>query len=815
MLNASASSPAPAYFAGLNGIQRSASFKEPTSGESIPSDENSDGGDAGLHRPGLNGRVEADVRRAVSLRVPGSFGGARPIPRDVIGGGMSFGAAGSNLSSPLASGRSTSTNFNPPLAARHALFSHHASPPVRPVEDEDGMSEYGLSGSGISTPPSPSGSISSGAFSPASAFLSHFSSSGSLHPGNMETVSAPDSQGSRVLDYILGKLIGRGGFSFVRKAHHVTTGEVLACKIVKRSDLSDTSGSLENFEEEIRIWEAFPRHPSILALLEMHRTSDITFLITPYLPGGSLLDVLKREDGSDKTARKWFPGVVKAVAALHEGYEGFEGQMLHGDLKLDNFLVDHAGNVMVTDFYMAKSLLDISSSNTKSIAVPTPISSVPPPAPSSNRHFLPSTPGNPRGPRHSLPFSQLPGNHPKPIDGLPIPKLPSASLPYAPPELLRAPPSAPTLAQDIWAIGIILHALLTGRLPFMDSYDPRLQMKILRGTYPEPSHMGGEWLECLRGCLDIQKENRWPIGRVKTCDAVIGWQEVRARRSRSRSRSRQRLPGEYRKPFGDHLRDGSAQPVPIHRRRAHSRASPASTHTPQRDSPDPPRSAPGTRSRSASASRSRSSGRGRGTGTGSLMESHSNQQIRAMDVDMSSLSLTHGRSSSRRADHFPVHFPEHFPEPNIGPAHVSRHESSSLLPDDPMREYNPGASRARSSSRKRMDQSMMRNDVHMAHTPERSGSRGYDGGSSQGGDSGRSRTSFSRSASKTGSRSGSRSRSRAGDGEFGQGYGRNGENGHGHGRGYGYEGYDTGPLDVVREEWKGEEDRGRRGRPER
>lgn len=38
-------------------------------------------------------------------------------------------------------------------------------------------------------------------------------------------------------------------------------------------------------------------------------------------------------------------------------------------------------------------------------------------------------------------------------------------------------------AQDIWAMGCLLHALLFGRLPFTDGYEPRLVEKILRGVW--------------------------------------------------------------------------------------------------------------------------------------------------------------------------------------------------------------------------------------------------------------------------------------------------------------------------------------------
>lgn len=409
------------------------------------------------------------------------------------------------------------------------------------------------------------------ALSPASAFLSAYSGD-SESPHMAQSIpslilsppvaSLGSPSDTRVACYTLGKIIGRGGFSTVRLATHDISGERFACRIIKRDDLSDQSGSLENFEIELKLWRSLPAHPRILPCIEMHRTPQATYLISPLMTQGSLLDVVKRERGGEATARKYFPHVVEAVRALHEGYPGFdEGGMLHGDLKLDNFLVGEHGEVCIADFGLAQKLKTPDgewvhhpemvrvesttpggsrsrsrSRNRKSRSRSRPRMQTSPFAGSSSAVSAIKSSVSPHNASHNHHFKSFP----------------SASLPYAPPELLRAPPSPPSLAQDIWALGIILYALLTSRLPFADTFDPRLQMKILKGDYVMPNNVGPEWIECLRGCLDGDKRTRWDIKRLSESDALTGWRGVKPR-----SRSRSRVRSSNNPSPIDHDRDSS------------------------------------------------------------------------------------------------------------------------------------------------------------------------------------------------------------------------------------------------------------------
>ena len=389
------------------------------------------------------------------------------------------------------------------------------------------------------------GSIS---MSPAAMFLSAFSSSASAAP-------LPDDEGEEVDGYKLGSIIGYGGFSTIRRAYSPSGGSV-AVKIVRRSDLAsqtNSSQARDRLDNEATIWKTLS-HEHILPLFHFSHTPYADFFFMLLCPAGTLYDILKR-DGRPALrlddAGTMFRQVVRGIRYLHE-----QMGLVHADLKLENVLVDEMGVCRIGDFGMTRSIgeeieedpaapqADLHATRDQSSSTADSFRSLRPRGHRSLKttahlSLLYHNNSRPRR-RESTPVStQAPQPHA-------VYEFPPGSLPYAAPELLHTPdsehPYRPDPAQDVWALGVMLYALLSGGLPFVDSFEPRLTMKILHGNssrlvlakirlltnfslgaYEMPKNIGRGAELVLRGCLDASVTQRWSIATVDDVSWSVGW----------------------------------------------------------------------------------------------------------------------------------------------------------------------------------------------------------------------------------------------------------------------------------------------------
>jgi serine/threonine protein kinase len=95
--------------------------------------------------------------------------------------------------------------------------------------------------------------------------------------------------------YLLGELIGQGGFGVVYRAQHVLLNRQQAIKLLLEQHLTSPRFR-ERFIREAQTLAAF-EHPNIVPIHDFGIEGSRAYLVMPYLGGGSLHEVLKQRGG--------------------------------------------------------------------------------------------------------------------------------------------------------------------------------------------------------------------------------------------------------------------------------------------------------------------------------------------------------------------------------------------------------------------------------------------------------------------------------------------------------------------------------------
>ncbi|KAF0466654.1 Pkinase-domain-containing protein [Gigaspora margarita] len=156
------------------------------------------------------------------------------------------------------------------------------------------------------------------------------------------------------VNWVKGKLIGKGNFGKVYLALNLSSSEMMAVKQIELfQTLSDKSNErqkvqIKSFKDEMEILKDLD-HENIVSYIGYEENEETVNIFLEYVNGGSIGTVL-RSNGPFKE-----PVVSSFTRQILQGLQYLHDQnILHRDIKSDNILVDEDGCCKISDFGISK-----------------------------------------------------------------------------------------------------------------------------------------------------------------------------------------------------------------------------------------------------------------------------------------------------------------------------------------------------------------------------------------------------------------------------------------------------------------------------
>jgi serine/threonine-protein kinase len=145
--------------------------------------------------------------------------------------------------------------------------------------------------------------------------------------------------------YAVDRKLGRGGTGVVYLARDVKLGRPVAIKVL-HPEVARRIGA-DAFQREVRLTASL-QHPYVLQVLDSGCIDGVFYYITPYLPEGSLHELIERHGRLDlDSAIRITTEVLEALQHAHSR------GIVHCDLKPENILLAN-GHAILADFGIAR-----------------------------------------------------------------------------------------------------------------------------------------------------------------------------------------------------------------------------------------------------------------------------------------------------------------------------------------------------------------------------------------------------------------------------------------------------------------------------
>lgn len=250
--------------------------------------------------------------------------------------------------------------------------------------------------------------------------------------------------GDLIGQYRILSKIGAGGMGSVYRAHDEVLKRDVAIKVLSR-EMSAKLGK-ERLLEEARIASSLS-HPNICTIYQLGEVEGDFYVVMELIEGRPLNEIIGGTGLPQETALRYGIQIADALEHAHER------GVIHRDLKSSNVMITDQGRAKVLDFGLAVSLrkeqLDDATQSLVNFGS----------------------------------GSELVG-----------------TLAYMAPEILRG--EAATAQTDIWSLGIVLHEMAAGKLPFTGSTGLEMASGILHNSAPPlPSYVPPGFVSIVQRCL--------------------------------------------------------------------------------------------------------------------------------------------------------------------------------------------------------------------------------------------------------------------------------------------------------------------------
>jgi len=148
-------------------------------------------------------------------------------------------------------------------------------------------------------------------------------------------------------DYEIQDVLGDGAFSVVQRAKHLSSGKLVAIKVIKKAKV----GAVD-VKREVEIWKTAANSSSrVVQLYDIYENEKAIFLVMEFCTGGELFEkIVNMNDYNEVYASKIMKQIFTIIRDLHTV------DIIHQDLKPENLLLIAPDSMLIKlcDFGLAE-----------------------------------------------------------------------------------------------------------------------------------------------------------------------------------------------------------------------------------------------------------------------------------------------------------------------------------------------------------------------------------------------------------------------------------------------------------------------------